>query len=82
MSLGDKLRQFKDSVVSQLSAADVARMDRGTERLLRSGIVAHVKKAGERAPDFTLPNSSGELIRLADQLSQGPVVVTFYRGVW
>jgi len=37
---------------------------------------------GERAPDFVLPNQRGEMVRLGDRLSRGPVVLSFYRGVW
>lgn len=39
-------------------------------------------KTGEKAPDFALPNAFGEEVRLADVLSDGPVVLTFYRGAW
>ena len=37
---------------------------------------------GDKAPAFTLPNASGKTVRLEEQLRQGPVVLTFYRGVW
>jgi peroxiredoxin len=37
---------------------------------------------GERAPDFALPNTPGQLVELTDRLQQGPVVVTFSRGQW
>jgi peroxiredoxin len=37
---------------------------------------------GKIAPDFVLPNPKGILISLANLLTQGPVVVTFYRGSW
>lgn len=37
---------------------------------------------GQRAPDFELPNAQGETVTLAELLSKGPVVVTFYRGSW
>ncbi|WP_350431017.1 peroxiredoxin-like family protein [Shewanella sp. H8] len=37
---------------------------------------------GQKAPDFSLPNSNGQSISLIDLLQQGPVVVTFYRGSW
>jgi peroxiredoxin Q/BCP len=33
---------------------------------------------GERAPDFTLPGTDGE-VHLADALAGGPVVVAFYQ---
>ncbi|MEP0073584.1 MAG: peroxiredoxin-like family protein [Marinomonas sp.] len=37
---------------------------------------------GATAPNFELPNQSGEVTSLATLLEKGPVVVTFYRGSW
>lgn len=37
---------------------------------------------GDLAPDFVLPDAHGERVRLGDVLSDGPVVLTFYRGSW
>jgi len=37
---------------------------------------------GDRAPLFSLPNAKGELVKLADLLAQGALVLTFYRGIW
>ncbi|MFI8221246.1 peroxiredoxin family protein [Streptomyces sp. NPDC085932] len=37
---------------------------------------------GGLAPDFSLPNAVGETVRLADRLTEGPVVLSFYRGSW
>lgn len=82
MTLQESLRNFKAGVLSRLSAADVEVMDRATEELVRAGIAARAKKAGDRAPDFTLPNSNGEPVRLSQLLARGPVVLTFYRGAW
>jgi hypothetical protein len=82
MSLQEALREFKAGVVAKLPAEDLALMNEATEELIRSGIVAKAKKVGEMAPDFTLPNTSGELVKLSGLLAQGPVVVTFYRGTW
>ena len=42
----------------------------------------HALAVGDRAADFELPNAHGRRIRLADQLERGPVVLTFYSGVW
>lgn len=39
-------------------------------------------KEGEKAPNFTLPDASGNSVELYDQLKQGPVILTFYRGNW
>jgi hypothetical protein len=82
MSLKEALQEFKKGVLAKLPAEDVALMDEATEALIRSGIAEKAKKAGELAPDFSLPNTSGELVKLSDLLAQGPVVVTFYRGTW
>jgi peroxiredoxin Q/BCP len=35
-------------------------------------------REGERAPDFTLPGTEGE-VRLSDAITRGPVVVAFYQ---
>jgi peroxiredoxin len=37
---------------------------------------------GEKAPDFSLPNATGELISLSQCLKLGPVILKFYRGEW
>lgn len=82
MTLQKELKKFKDGVLTQLSAADLAVMDQATEELVRAGIAEKAQKAGDLAPDFTLPNSNGEPVHLAALLARGPVVLTFYRGVW
>lgn len=37
---------------------------------------------GDKAPDFTLPDAKANTVSLSTLVSQGPVVVTFYRGSW
>jgi hypothetical protein len=82
MNLQATLDRYKAGVPSRLSAADAAIMAKATEDLIRSGIVAGAKKVGDQAPDFSLPDAVGEMLRLADLRARGPVVVTFYRGTW
>jgi peroxiredoxin len=50
--------------------------------LRRSGILDRVIKVGAPIPEFTLPNARGEKVSSADLHSRGPLVMTFYRGVW
>jgi hypothetical protein len=50
--------------------------------LAASGITPRAVKAGDRAPDFRLPDARGGHVRLRDLLAKGPVVVSFYRGGW
>lgn len=82
MNLQETLRRYKAGVLSRLSAAEAAIMEKATEDLIRSGLVERAKKIGDQAPDFILSDAGGELVRLADLLARGPVVVTFYRGTW
>jgi peroxiredoxin len=70
-----------DPETARYSESDSAVMQQAEENLARTlpdpGI-----KAGEKAPDFILPNAFGEPLRLSDQLREGPVVLVFYRGAW
>ena len=39
-------------------------------------------KEGDIAPPLSLPNTDGQLVHSRELLRVGPVVLTFYRGVW
>lgn len=39
-------------------------------------------KVGDKAPDFDLPGSTGQSIKLADYLGKKPVVLFFYIGAF
>lgn len=53
-----------------------------TRRLVESGIAEKSLKVGDKAPDFDLPNATGEEVRLKELLDKGPVILNFYRGGW
>ncbi|GHD00156.1 peroxiredoxin-like family protein [Novosphingobium pokkalii] len=57
-------------------------MHRATAELIASGAAARALKAGEKAPAFTLNDPDGQPVSSADLLAKGPLVVSFYRGVW
>ncbi|WP_186190491.1 peroxiredoxin-like family protein [Burkholderia gladioli] len=57
-------------------------MERATAELIASGQAGRAVQAGDRAPQFTLRDQDGKLVSSADLLAQGPLVITFYRGVW
>lgn len=78
MSLKDRLAEFDAS--RKRPPEVVAIIRRGIDYVRESGAAG--LRIGERAPDFALPNQRGEMVRLSDRLSRGPVVLNFYRGVW
>jgi peroxiredoxin len=57
-------------------------MHRATDELIASGAAARALKAGARAPEFTLRDAHDREIASRELLAKGPLVVTFYRGVW
>jgi uncharacterized peroxidase-related enzyme len=57
-------------------------MHRATAELRASGLSDGALKVGDRAPAFTLNDADGNQVSSAELLKQGPLVVSFYRGVW
>lgn len=55
---------------------------RSMAALIASGQAERALKIGDRAPSFSLPDQDGVMVSSADLLSTGPVVLSFYRGVW
>ena len=82
MGLQDKLDEYKKSFLEKAPQEAVVVMQRATEDLKNSGILDKVLKVGESAPEFSLPDENGNLLALKSLLAQGPVVISFYRGVW
>jgi peroxiredoxin len=80
MTLQDRLDAFKADFEAgkppyKIPPSVIVTMHRATAELIASGQAERAKKAGDIAPSFTL-NDAAEL------LSKGPLVLTFYRGVW
>jgi hypothetical protein len=78
MTLKARLKEFDAS--RNRPPEVVAIIRRGIDRVRESGAAG--LSVGERAPEIILPNQRGEMVRLSDRLSRGPVVLNFYRGVW
>lgn len=78
-SLGEQLAAKAASVQRPRVAIDA--INDAFADIERSGRVPGLA-LGESAPDFALPDSTGGVVRLADRLAEGPVVLTFYRGSW
>lgn len=62
--------------------AVIETMRRATAELVASGAAARALKAGDKAPDFTLKDPDHQPVSSADLLAKGPLVISFYRGVW
>jgi len=76
--LDQQLAKFKQRAAPEL----IATFQAGVDELVASGIVERAIKRGDVAPAFELPNANGKTVALSSMLSEGPVVLTFYRGGW
>ena len=82
MSLQAKLDEYKANF-KKTAPTDVQKiMHQAAEELRNSKILERVLKKGDRAPHFTLENAEGQQVSSEDILSQGLMVLTFYRGRW
>ncbi|AOI94327.1 peroxiredoxin-like family protein [Burkholderia sp. LA-2-3-30-S1-D2] len=87
MSLQDKLDAFRADFKAGKPPFNAPPdihpvMERATAALIASGQAARAIKAGDRAPHFNLKDQDGNDVSSAALLVKGPLVVTFYRGVW
>ena len=82
MTLQERLDAMREASKARIPADARAVMERSIEELRTSGIMERVVRVGQTAPGFTLPNASGQPVRLADLVARGPVVLSFYRGRW
>lgn len=82
MTLTKELAALRQAAVSRIPEDTMATMTSATQALRKSGIVEKALKAGDPAPDFTLPNAQGKDISFANMRRRGPVIISFYRGGW
>jgi peroxiredoxin len=87
MSLQAKLDAFKADFEAgkppyNVPPSVIETMHRATAELIASDAASRAKKAGEVAPSFSLRDGDGNVVSLEELLKKGPVIVSFYRGVW
>lgn len=82
MRLEEKMERVSEAAAEKLPADALEVMQEHTRELKASGQAEAAVGVGERAPDFTLSSAAGDTVRLADELTGGPVILSFYRGRW
>ena len=77
------LQQQIEAFKSQRGATPITVASaKASQELIASGLADRSIKQGDKAPDFVLPDVNGETVQLSHLLTQGPVVLIFYRGGW
>ncbi len=82
MTLREQLDALRAQSKTRIPPEAQVVMQRSIDEVRASGILSRVPAVGNQAPDFTLPNATGQPIGLKSLLAKGPAVVSFYRGRW
>jgi hypothetical protein len=82
MLLQEQLDTIREQSRAKRPAEWLLIMDRALDELRRSRLALQRLTVGARAPEFALPNGSGQIIRSADLLARGSLAISFYRGGW
>ena len=84
MTLQDKLEAFTVSLIDSgaIPKNIIDTLQHETAELIASKKAERALKAGQPAPSLSLKDSEGNVVESAKLLVAGPLVVTFYRGVW
>ena len=81
-TLSDRLSEIRAEMTPLIPEEAKAIMHKFTEDLRHSGILSTLPAVGSPLLAFELPDTSGNTVRSDDLLARGPLVVTFYRGLW
>lgn len=82
MTLREKIAEYKKQSAGKASPEMVAIMQRSTADLQASVSSRVIPAVGESLPAFLLADSNGNDVSSAKLLESGPLVVTFFRGMW
>jgi peroxiredoxin len=80
--LQDQLDQITANTRTLVQPERLAIGERAVEDLFASGIEQRILPAGAKAPEFALQDITGRMVRSADLLALGPLVINFFRGRW
>ncbi len=82
LTLKERLAKMKAASADRIPAETRAIMGQATQALRDSGILSKLPAVGTTLPAFSLPDSDGTVVHSSDLLARGPLVLTFYRGLW
>lgn len=82
ITLQDHLDEITANTRNLVQPERLAVGERAVEELFATGIEEKILPVGATAPEFALKDSNGKLVRSADLLSLGPLIIKFFRGRW
>jgi peroxiredoxin len=82
MTLESELAAERQRSYDKWSAEERAVRDGAINEVADSQLADRALGVGEQIPRIVLPDATGRTVDVSDLLSQGPVVISFYRGSW
>jgi len=82
MNLTEQLNDLKQQLGQEIPREILGEIGQFVQGLVQTGIEQTSSKAGDTIPSFVLPDVSGRMISSEGILARGPMVLSFYRGVW
>jgi peroxiredoxin len=80
--LQDQLDEITANTRHLVQEERLAVGERAVEELFATGLEERILPVGAVAPEFALKDSNGKVVRSADLLALGPLVIKFFRGRW
>jgi peroxiredoxin len=80
--LQDQLDQITEHTRRLVQPERLEPSERAVAELFASGIEQQILPVGSTAPEFALQDNNGRIVRSADLLTLGTVIVNFFRGRW
>lgn len=81
-SLAEQLQEFKQQFEVETPTHMLEVLNRSISLLQAEKIQGSALKQGDKAPDFELSDTKGHLVSLKQTLTNGPCILTFFRGGW
>ena len=82
MSIRNEAQATWDALQKQLPEDMLTNLNAGWSEIVAGKVKSECVNVGQKAPAFSLPSASNKMVSLKDELARGPVVLTFYRGIW
>ncbi|MGG4491178.1 peroxiredoxin-like family protein [Metabacillus idriensis] len=80
-TLIEDIKAYKEAFKQKAPEEKQKLMAQATKELEDSGVAQGLKE-GDKVPDFKLLDATGKTVSITEELSKGPVILTFYRGGW
>lgn len=80
--LETQIEELNENLAKQLPTEVLEVFGKSIQDLKTKNIEENSIATGDRFPDFSLPNTNIEIVKLQELLQNGKVIVAFFRGSW